>query len=462
MGTLLWTHPGDEGYDGRRALFNAMIDKRPRVIAGCATPADVRAALERARADRLDVAIRAGGHSVAGMSTNDDGLVVDVRPMKSIEVDVVARRVRVGAGVTWGELDAATQQHGLATTGGRVSTTGVAGFTLGGGSGWLDRRHGLACDNLLAADLVTAGGDELHVDAAHHPELFWALRGGGGNFGVVTSLELALHPLGPTVQAGFFAWPAETDGAEIARAYRSWAKDAPDELGSWLLMTTAPDEAFVPDRLKGEQITLLAALWAGDPDDGHDLMDQLRHLEPAIDMMEPRPYAEFQSLLDDEPGNRHYWSADYHDDLPDEALTVFVRSALEAPSPLTQQIFFAWGGAVARVPEQDTPLTNRGATWVSHPFAVWQDPLDDHANIEWVRRFRRDIAPYANGGVYLNFIGDEGEGRIRKAYGQAKYERLAQIKAAYDPDNLFRGNQNIAPARSVGLAHTGHVEVRNP
>ncbi|MGH3371715.1 MAG: BBE domain-containing protein [Nocardioidaceae bacterium] len=224
-----------------------MIDKRPRVIAGCATPADVRTALERARADRLDVAIRAGGHSVAGMSTNDDGLVV-----------------------------------------------------------------------------------------------------------------------------------------------------------------------------------------------------------------------EFQSLLDDEPGNRHYWSADYHDDLPDEALTVFVRSALEAPSPLTQQIFFAWGGAVARVPEQDTPLTNRGATWVSHPFAVWQDPLDDHANIEWVRRFRRDIAPYANGGVYLNFIGDEGEGRIRKAYGQAKYDRLAQIKATYDPDNLFRGNQNIAPARSVGLAHTGHVEVRNP
>ena len=452
---MFWTKPGDTDYDERRALFNAMVDKHPRLIAGCESTADVVAALERARSEDLAVAVRAGGHSVAGMSTNDDGLVIDVRPMKSVEIDPFARRARVGAGLTWGEMDKATQAHGLATTGGRVSTTGVAGFTLGGGSGWLDRRYGLACDNLVGADLVTADGRELHVDADNHPELFWALRGGGGNFGVVTTFEFALHPVGPTVQAGFFLWPTRSHGREIARAYRDWAAGAPDELGSWLLMAVGPDEEFVPDHLKGEPMTMLAAMWAGDPDEGHEYMDPLRHLEPHLDLMEPRPYTEFQSILDDVPGNRHYWSADYHDAFPDEALDVFVHSAVEAPSPLTQQILFSWGGAAGRVPEDDTPLTNRSAPWVTHPFAVWQDPLEDQANIEWVRRFRRDIAPFANGGVYLNFVGDEGADRIRQAYGEAKYDRLRQVKQEYDPGNVFRGNQNIAPATaSVGLADT--------
>lgn len=458
---MFWTQPGDDDYDERRALFNAMIDKRPRLIAGCESAADVREALERARRDHLEVAVRAGGHSVAGMSTNDDGLVVDVRPMKRIEVDAAARRVRVGAGVTWGELDAATQQHGLVTTGGRVSSTGVAGFTLGGGSGWLDRRHGLACDNLRAVDIVTADGRELHVDADHHPELFWALRGGGGNFGVVTSFEFTVHPLGPIVQAGLYAWPTRELGGDLARAYREWATGAPEELGSWLLLTNGPDEDWVPDDLTGEPVSLLCAMWAGDAAEGAEFMRPLRDLEPRIDLMEPRPYTEFQSMLDDVPGNRHYWSADYHDDFPDPAVEVFVASAVQAPSPLTQQILFGWGGAAGRVPEEDTPLTNRGAAWVTHPFAVWKSPLDDHVNIEWVRQFRRDISPWANGGVYLNFIGDEGDGRIRKAYGEAKYRRLAEVKAEYDPGNVFRGNQNIAPASSAGLADAGHVEVRH-
>lgn len=458
---MFWTQPGDEDYDERRALFNAMIDKRPRVIAGCENADDVREALDRARRDRLEVAVRAGGHSVAGMSTNDDGLVVDVRPMKRVEVDRSARRVSVGAGVTWGELDAATQQHGLATTGGRVSSTGVAGFTLGGGSGWLDRRFGLACDQLRAADVVTADGRELHVDPDHHPELFWALRGGGGNFGVVTRFELELHPLGPNVQAGLFAWPTLTVGTEIARAYRDWADGAPDELGSWLLMTTGPEEDWLPEDLQGQPVSLLCAMWAGDVEDGHAFMQPLRDLEPRVDLMEPRLYTEFQSMLDDVPGNRHYWSADYHDAFPDEALEVLVASATRAPSPLTQQILFGWGGAAGRVPEDETPLTNREAAWVTHPFAVWQAPLDDHVNIEWVRQFRRAIAPWATGGVYLNFIGHEGEGRIRKAYGDAKYRRLAEVKSEYDPDNVFRGNQNIAPATSAGLTDAGHVEVRN-
>lgn len=459
---MLWTKPGDPDYDERRALFNAMIDRKPALIAGCRTPEDVAEALARAHTDGLPVAVRAGGHSVAGMSSVDAGLVIDLRPMKQIEVDPVRRRAVVGGGVTWGELDAATQQHGLAVTGGRVSTTGVAGFTLGGGSGWLDRRYGLACDNLRAADLVTAEGALLRVDADHHPELFWALHGGGGNFGVVTSLELDLHPVGPQVLAGLLAWPTDTHGEEIARAYRDWATGAPDELGSWLLMTTAPEEDFVPPDLVGRPISLLCALWVGDRDEGEDLLRPLRDLEPAIDLMELRSYTEFQSMLDDAPGNRHYWSADYHDSLPDEALDVLVRSALEAPSPLTQQLFFAWGGAVARVPDDATPITQRQAPWVSHPFAVWTDPLEDHANIEWVRKFRRDIAPWASGGVWLNFIGHEGPGRIRKAFGDAKYQRLSEVKSAYDPNNVFRSTHNIVPSeRSVRLTDAGHVEVRH-
>lgn len=457
---MFWTRPGDATYDERRALFNAMVDRRPRLIAGCESPGDVASALDRARRERLPVAVRAGGHSVAGMSSVDDGLVVDLRPMKQITVDPRTRRATVGAGVTWGELDAATQAHGLAVTGGRVSTTGVAGFTIGGGSGWLDRLHGLACDNLESLEVVTADGRLLHVDDRHHPELFWALHGGGGNFGVVTSLELQLHHLGPTVLSGFFCWPTDTHGRTIARAYRDWAAEAPDELGSWLLMAVAPDEEFVPRELVGRHITMVAALWAGEVSAGEELMTQWRDLAPPIDMMAPRPYTEIQSMLDDVPGNRHYWSADYHDALPDEALDVFVRSSLDAPSDLTQQIFLAWGGAVARVPEDATPMAQRQAAWVSHPFAVWQDPLEDHANIEWVRGFRRDIAPWATGGVYLNFIGHEGPGRIRKAFGERKYERLAEVKRAYDPHNVFRNNQNIAPTeRSVRLTDAGHVEV---
>ena len=458
---MFWTKPGDDDYDERRALFNAMVDRRPRLIAGCDSASDVRDALDRARRDDLDVAVRAGGHSVAGMSTIDDGLVIDVRPMKQIEVDPVARRARVGAGATWGELDSATQEHGLATTGGRVSSTGVAGFTLGGGSGWLERSYGLACDNLLAVDLVTADGQELRVDANHHPDLFWALHGAGANFGVATAFEFELHPVGPVVEAGLMAWRASY-ADEVARAFRDWVHQAPDQLGVWLMLLTGPPEDFIPPELQGEQLVVVAGMWTGDVDDGVQMFAPMKALEPELDLVGPTPYAEFQCSLDDVPGNRHYWSADHHAELSDEALRVFVESGTSTPSPLSQQIVLPWGGAVGRVAEEDTPMTQRGAAWVSHPFAVWQDPRDDAENIEWVRRWRRDIAPYATGGVYLNFIGDEGDARIREAYGATKYQRLREVKGEYDPGNVFRGNQNIAPADgSVGLADTGHVEVRH-
>jgi FAD/FMN-containing dehydrogenase len=439
-----WLGPTDEGYDERRALFNAMIDKRPRLIAACETAADVRSALDRAREDGLPVAVRSGGHSVAGQSTNDDGLVIDVRPMKSIEVDAAARRVRVGGGCTWAELDAATQQHALATTGGRVSTTGVAGLTLGGGSGWLERKHGLACDNLLAVEIVTADGHEIRADATQHQDLLWASKGGGGNFGVVTALEFALHPVGPTILGGLLAWPGEA-ADQIGRAYREWADGAPDELGSGLVMLSGPPEAFVPDHLQGQPMVAIALLWTGDDADGVDLVQVMRDLEPDLDLVSPIPYVQLQSMIDDPPGMRQYWSADYHASLPDEALALFIAAGNRRASPLTQHLLLPWGGELARIDEDATPMAQRGARWVTHPFATWTDPADDELNIAWVRGYRAANAPFTTGGVYLNFIGDEGGERILAAFGTDKLARLAGIKAEYDPANVFAGNQNIRP-----------------
>ena len=435
----------DAEYDDERSLYNAMIDKRPAVIARCGSGRDVAEALALAAREGYEVAVRAGGHSVAGMSTNDGGIVIDVRPMKDVEIDSGAMTARVGAGVTAGELDRASQAHGLATTGGRVSTTGVAGFTLGGGSGWLERKHGLACDNLLSVDLVTADGREVTASEDENAELFWGLHGGGGNFGVATAFTFRVHRVGPEVLAGLLLWPGEA-GSEVGRTYRDLAFSAPDELGSGLVLLTGPPEEFVPVHLQGTTVTAVAVLWAGDIADGEDVIRPFRELRPEVDLVGPMPYADFQCMLDDPPGNRNYWTADYHDDFPDDAVDIFVKAGFERPSPLAQQLMMPWGGAVARVAEDATPLAHRSVRWVTHPFAVWEDPSDDSANVEWARAFRRDIASFANGGTYLNFIGNEGQARIRAAYGDAKYERLARLKATWDPANTFRGNQNIEPA----------------
>ena len=437
--------PDDARYDEARTVFNAMIDRRPAVIAECATARDVAEALELAGRENYDVAVRAGGHSVAGVSVNDGGIVIDVRPMKSIAVDADAKQVRVGAGVTWGEFDRATAEHGLATTGGRVSTTGVAGLTLGGGSGWFERAWGLACDNLVSVDLVTADGREVTASEDENPELFWALHGGGGNFGVVTSFVFGLHPLPPLVAAGLMIWPGDASN-EVARAYRDFAVDAPDELGTGLVFLTGPPEEFVPVHLQGTTVAAIAAAYAGDPDEGAEVLRPLRDLQPEVDLVGPMPYADFQCMIDDPPGLHNYWSGDYHDEFPDEALDVFVKYGFERQSPHAQQILLPWGGAVARVAEDATPMTKRSAPWLTHPFALWEDPADSEKNIEWARSFRRDIARYANGGVYLNFIGDEGQDRVRAAFGEEKYKRLAGVKGEWDPANVFRGNQNIKPA----------------
>jgi len=326
-----------------------------------------------------------------------------------------------------------------------VSTTGVAGFTLGGGSGWLERRFGLACDNLVSVDLVTADGRIVTASATSEPELFWALHGGGGNFGVATSFELQLHPVGPIVLAGLLLWPGDA-GVEVVRAYRDLADAAPDALGSAAVLLTGPPEPFVPEHLQGTTVAALAVCWTGEMDEGADLLRPLRAMAPEVDLVGPMPYPAFNSMLDDPPGKRNYWTGDYHDGFPDDAVDVFVKYGMNRPSALTQQLLLSWGGAVARVAEDATPMTRRETSWITHPFAVWEDPADDDAAIEWARGFRRDIAHHANGGIYLNFIGHEGDDRVRAAYGDAKYARLQAIKAEWDPKNVFHGNQNIRPA----------------
>jgi FAD/FMN-containing dehydrogenase len=432
-------------YDEERAIFNAMIDRRPAIIAKCTSVTDVQDALALARDKDLQVAVRAGGHSVAGFCLNDGGVVIDVRGMNGVEVDPERRTARVGAGATWGEFDRATQEHGLATTGGRVSTTGVAGLTLGGGSGWLERRYGLACDNLVSVDLVTVDGRTVTASEDENAELFWALHGGGGNFGIATAFEFALHPVGPEVLAGLLLWPGDA-GYEVGRAYRDMAFDAPDELGSALVFLTGPPEEFVPVHLQGQTLAAVAVLWAGEIADGEEAVADLRALGPEVDLVGPMPYAEFQCMIDDPPGLGNYWSADYHDSFPDEALDTFVKYGFERPSPVSQQILVPWGGAIARVPDDATPMTHRDVRWISHPFAMWDVAEDATANIDWAQNFRRDIAAHTNGGVYLNFIGHEGEERIKAAFGEAKYQRLQQVKAEWDPDNVFHGNQNIRPS----------------
>ncbi len=437
--------PGEDGYDEARTLFNAMIDRRPAVIARCATPDDVAAALRFGRESELPIAVRAGGHSVAGASLCDDGLVIDVRGLDEISVDADARVARVGAGCSWAPVDAATQAHGLATTGGRVSTTGVAGLTLGGGSGWLERKHGLTCDNLVAVELVTADGERVRASESEHPELFWALHGGGGNFGVATAFEFALHPLGPEVYVLLVFHRADR-GREALALFRDFMAGAPDEVGTAFVYLTGPEEEPIPAELQGEPLIAMAGIYAGPVAEGEEVLAPLREFgPPEVNASGPMPYAEFQCALDDPPGYRNYWTAEYLDDVSKGALDVIAEQSALTPPGGSQAFFVPWGGALARVAAEATPLRGRDATWVVHPFALWEDPGEDEAHMAWGRGFREALGPYATGGVYLNFVGDEGEDRVRAAFGPESYARLAAIKAQYDPDNVFRLNQNIRP-----------------
>jgi FAD/FMN-containing dehydrogenase len=441
--------PGDAAYDGARSLFNSMIDKHPALIARCGSADDVAAALRFGREQGLAIAVRSGGHSVAGMSTLDDGLVIDVRPMNAIEVDPESRTAWVGGGCTWAELDAATQAHGLATTGGRVSSTGVAGLTLGGGSGWLERLYGLSCDNLVSVDLVASDGARITASADEHSELFWALHGGGGNFGVATSLTFRLHPVGPEVYAGLLFYEAET-GRELLRMMRDLVCAAPPELGPAIAYLTVPPDEQLPAELHGRLVAGLAFCYAGPVDEGEHLLHPFKDLGPIADLTGAMPYAAFQQSIDDPPGYRNWWTAEYLHAISDEAIETIHAHALATPSPTpSQSLIVPWGGAVKRLGGDGSPLQQRDARWVVHPFGLWEEPADDERVIGWARAFREDVSRFSSGGTYLNFIGDEGEDRVRAAFGEDNYARLARIKAQYDPDNVFRGNQNIRPAQAT-------------
>jgi len=441
-GTIL--EPADAGYDEARAIFNAMIDRRPAVIAQCESAEDVRSALAFGIENGLEIAVRSGGHSVAGKSLTDGGIVIDLRNMNAVEVDPVARTARVAGGATWSHVDRAGEPHGLATTGGRVSTTGVAGLTLGGGSGWLERKFGLACDNLLSVELVTADGRTVTASEDENPELFWALHGGGGNFGIATSFTFRLHSL-PAITAALLLWPPES-GREVLGRYRDFSESAPDEAGGGVIYLTGPPEEFVPEHLQGSLAAAVLVTYVGGEAEARELIAPLLELSPDGELILELPYAELQCMIDDPPGYRNYWSAEYVNELPDEALDAFDSRAADmvVPSP-SQHAFIPWGGAVARN-AGEWPVADRDAAYVVHPFGVWDDPADDERGIAWARAVCADMRPWATGGVYLNFVGDEGEDRVVAGYGgRAIYDRLAAVKAEFDPENVFHLNHNVRP-----------------
>jgi FAD/FMN-containing dehydrogenase len=354
--------------------------------------------------------------------------------------------VRVGGGATWGAVDRATQAHGLATTGGRVSSTGVGGLTLGGGSGWLERKHGLACDNLLSAQLVTADGRIVRAAADENPELLWALRGGGGNFGVVTQLEFRLHPVGPEVFAGLVMHPVER-GPELMRRWRDVMRDAPEDLSlAFAYITAAADDPTVPAELRGRLTAVVAGMHAGSLADGAAALEPIRELDAPLDAFGPTLYADFQCSLDDPPGYRNYWAAEQLPDLADEVVELVHARAVEMPGSAPQIFCVAWGGAVARPATDSSPLAGRDARFIVHPLMLWDDPADDERVIAWGRHFRDALRDHATGTAYLNFTGEDGGSRVRAQFDAASYRRLAQIKRQWDPGNVFHAVAYVPPA----------------
>jgi FAD/FMN-containing dehydrogenase len=437
--------PGDEGYEAARALWNGAIDKRPGAIARCQGTADVLAAVRYARDAGLRLAVRGGGHNVAGTASCDGGLVLDLSTMKGVRVEA-GRAAWAQPGVLWGELDHETQAFALATTGGIVTHTGIAGLTLGGGIGWLMRKHGLTCDNLTAVDLVTADGRLVRASGEAHPELLWAVRGGGGNFGVVTAFRYGLHEVGPTVLAGpvFFA---AADAGELLHWYRDFAEAAPDELTTVVNLRYAPPLSFIPERLHGVPVVSVVACWAGPIDQGERVLEPLRrHGHPLLDLIAPKPYLAHQGTFDATVphGLHYYWRSEYLSALDDQVIDTLLEHAWASRSARSYTIVFQLGGAVRRVPEEATAFSGRAAGFAVNVNGVAL-PAEYAEQVAWARRFGEALRPQS-AGVYMNFLGEEGQDRVRAAYGPAKYERLAVLKKVWDPDNFFRCNQNIRPS----------------
>lgn len=437
--------PGDDDYDDARSVWNAMVDKRPRSIVRCRGTADVIRAVNHARENELLLSIRCGGHSFAGKSVCDGGVAIDLSPMSGVRVDPAERTARVQGGATWADVDHETQAFGLATTGGLISHTGVGGLTLGGGIGWLARKHGLSVDNLISADVVTAEGELVHASETENPDLFWGLRGGGGNFGVVTSFEFRLHPVGPEVMGGFVIYP-HGDAADGLRFYREFMEDAPDEVMCYPLLGNVPPEPPFPEEHQGRTALYLAACYVGPVDAGEAALRPLREIaDPILDAIQPMPYTALQKSFDavQAPGNRWYGKSSFWGGLPDGAIDALVDGTKTLAGPLTSVFLEPMGGAVNRVQVDATAFPHRDVPYNFGITAGWIDPAEDDENVAWSKELFKTMAPYRSG-VYVNYLGGDEEDRTGEAYGP-NHDRLVEVKREWDPENLFRMNQNIVP-----------------
>ena len=442
-GGVLGSDDGAE-YDEARAIYNGMIDRHPRLIAQCANVGDVVGAVNFAREHDLEIAIRSGGHSGPGLGLVDDGLVIDLSGMNGVRVDPEARTARVETGCTWGDVDYATHAFGLATVSGIISTTGVGGLTLGGGHGYLTRKYGLTIDNLLSADVVLADGSLVHASEAEHSDLFWALRGGGGNFGVVTSFKYRLHPV-ETVVAGPMFWPIE-ELETTMRWYREWLLEQPEDVYAFYLTAEVPAGDPFPEEIHGEKVCGLLWCYTGPVDEADSAIQPAREVaEPLFELVGEIPYPALQSMFDDlyPSGLQWYWKGNYVDELTDEAIAEHVRFA-EVPTPQSTMHLYPINGAVNRVGADETAWRYRDATWSMVIVGVDPDPAERERITDWTREYWEALYPHSASGAYINFMMDEGAERIRATYGD-NYERLQEIKGKYDPENVFHVNQNIAP-----------------
>lgn len=443
-GTLIL--PVNPGYDEARSIWNGMIDRKPAVIVRCRTEGDVTHAVEYARENQLIVAIRGGGHNIAGHAVCDGGLMIDLSAMKEVRVDAPARRAYVQPGATLGDVDRATQAHGLATPTGINSTTGIAGLALGGGFGWLSRKLGLTSDNLMSARLVTAEAKSIQVSAASHADLYWALRGGGGNFGVVTEFEFALHPVGTEVFSGLLVFP-RAEAAAVLRKYREFVAAAPDELSVWIVMRKAPPLPFLPPEVHGQDVLVLALCYVDSEKNGQKLIAPLAEFGTVLGQhVGMQPFTAWQQAFDPllTPGARNYWKSHNFLELKDGLLDTLVEFAGRLPSPHCEIFVGQLGGQVARVPAGATAFGNREANFVMNVHGRWNSPAEDKTGIAWAREVYRRTLPFATGGAYSNFLTAEETDRVKSAFG-GNYARLAKVKTTYDPGNFFRLNQNIRP-----------------
>lgn len=443
--------PGDDGYEQARRIWNATVDRHPAAIVRCAGVADIVAALRFAQGNGLRLAVRGGGHNIAGTALCDDGLVIDLSAMRSVRVDPASRMAWVEPGALLADLDHETQAFGLAVPLGINSTTGVAGLTLGGGFGWLSRKLGTTVDSLVAAEIVTADGAWHRVDADNEPELFWAIRGGGGNFGIVTLFQFALHAVGPEIYGGLVIYPLE-QAAEVLPRYRAFIDAAPDDVTVWAVLRLAPPLPFLPPEVHGKPVIALASCYAGDPANGAQALDPIRHFaKPHGEHLGPMPYTAWQKAFDPllTPGGRNYWKSHNFARLDDGLFRVVADAIASPPSPECEIFIGALGGQVGRVARDATAYAHRDANFVMNIHGRWADAADDQRCIAWTRGMFDALSPFALGTVYVNFLTEDEGARVNAAYGE-NYGRLAEVKRRYDPDNRFCGNQNIRPASAAG------------